>query len=165
MVTFYIMIIIIVTFNIIFFSLLHCLLIFIFPILANIYLSNITNIPAKLNDIEEMLGNISTALSRNNRQSENSNLEKVVIDSFIPTFQDFFIDKKNLTRIRSEKKNNKLDDEDEFFSLVTEFLFTPGVGMRREWSKSFMFSGNDSLTCGERSPPIEALSFKIQNLQ
>ena len=126
---------------------------------------NITNLPAKLDDIEEMLANISTLLSRNNRQSEDSNLETVVIDSFIPTLQDFIMDKKNITRLPSEKMKYSLEDEDEFLSLVTEFLFTPGVGMRRQWTKSFVFSGNESLACGESSPPIEAISFQIQNLQ
>ena len=112
-----------------------------------------------------MLGNLTTSLSQDNRRSKNSELVNVKIDSFIPSFKEFVMDKKNLTHRKNQNMKYVLDDENEFNSYLSEFLFTPGVGMKSQWMKSFIFSSNDSLNCGEKMPKIEAINFKIENVQ
>ena len=112
-----------------------------------------------------MIVNLTSLLSRDNRPAENAALEEVEIDSFIPSFQDFINDKKNLTHHPIEKSKYVLKDEEEFLSFLTEFLFTPGIGLKPEWIKSFEFSTNESLECGQKAPRIASMNFRIQNLQ
>ena len=132
---------------------------------ANLYLLNITDIPEKLADIDEMIGNLTTHLSQDNRLSENTEFVNVKIDSFIPSFKEFVMDKKNLTHRKNKNIRYLLDDENEFRSYLSEFLFTPGIGMKSNWMKSFVLSSNESLNCGEKIPMIEAINFKIENIQ
>ena len=126
---------------------------------------NVTNVQEKLDDIDEMVGNLTALLSRDNRAVENAALEEVEIDSFIPSFKDFISDKKNLTRHPIGKSKYVLKDKEEFQSLLTEFLFTPGIGLKPDWIKSFEFSTNESLECGQKAPRIASMNFRIQNLQ
>ena len=134
-------------------------------IIANLYLLNVTNLHEKLDDIDEMIGNLTASLSQNNRPVENAALEEVEVDSFIPSFKDFINDKKNLTYHPIGKSKYVLKDEEEFLTFLTEFLFTPGIGLKPEWIKSFEFSSNESLECGLKAPRIASINFRIKNLQ
>ena len=112
-----------------------------------------------------MIGNLTASLSNENRPTKNAALEEVEVDSFIPSFIDFINDKKNLTHYPIGKSKYVLKDEEEFQSFLTEFLFTPGIGLKPEWIKSFEFSTNESLECGQKAPRIASMNFRIQNLQ
>ena len=133
--------------------------------IANLYLVNVTNVHEKLDDIDEMIVNLTALLSHDNRPVENAALQDVEIDSFIPSFNDFINDKKNLTRHSIGKLKYVLKDEEEFQSFLTEFLFTPGIGLKPDWIKSFEFSTNESLECGQKAPRIASMNFQIKNLQ
>ena len=122
---------------------------------ASLYFVNVTNLPTKLNDIEQLIGNVSEILSKDNRQWDKDNEEKVRIESFIPDLNYFLIEKEELFN------GNSTQSGDKFLSYITEFLFTSERS--REWRRSFIFSTNESLSCGEPSPPILALRFQIQN--
>ena len=126
---------------------------------------NVTNLQNRLNDIDEMILNLTTTLSHENGHSENSVFQPVTIDSFIPAIQDFIRDKKNISLNSTEKWKSAFKDEYEFRSYLSEFLFTPGIGMKSEWMKALKFSANDTLQCGKIAPPIELISFPIKNVQ
>ena len=112
-----------------------------------------------------MIGSLATHLSQDNRQSENTEFVNVKINSFIPSFKEFVMDKKNLTHRKNQNIRYLLDDKNEFRSYLSEFLFTPGIDMNSKWMKSFILSSNESLNCGEKIPMIEAIKFKIENIQ
>jgi hypothetical protein len=126
-----------------------------FSFSASLYFVNVTNLPEKLNDIEQLIGNVSEILSNNNRQWDKDDEEEVRIESFIPDLNYFLAEKKELSNVSSTQ------NEDKFLSYVTEFLFTSERS--REWRRSLIFPANESLTCGEPSPQILALRFQIQN--
>ena len=134
--------------------------------LGHLYFVNITDLPTKLDEIQQLIDNVTTVLSKNNRQWKGGNETKVRINSFLPAFinflgeKGFIMDENNNTNI---PKENKSESDDVFHEHVTEFLYI-GSGVNKEWKESFVFSGNESLVCGEMSPPILALKFRIQNL-
>ena len=122
---------------------------------ATLYFVNVTNLPTKLDDIENLIGNVSDVLSKDNRQRDKDNDENIVIESFIPDLKYFLSEKEESFNVNSSK------NEDKFLSYITEFLFMPERS--RKWRRSFIFPTNESLSCGEPSPQILGLRFQIQN--
>ena len=91
---------------------------------------------------------------------------EVSVNSFIPALKQFLHEKNYLFSTYDENNQTnitmKTKKEDSFLEYVTEFLYTPGIN--KAWKESFVFSGNESLVCGKKSPPIQAFKFRIHNL-
>ena len=108
-----------------------------------------------------MLGNVSEVLSKDNARWQDGVEEDVHIASFIPEFNGFLAKhREKLTNITPNTTENYFSKNNEEFLLgVTEFLYSSPNS--KEWRKSFIFASNESLTCGEKSPSIRALKFRI----
>ena len=110
-----------------------------------------------------MIENVTDVLSKDNRQWKGGDDKKVEINSFIPAFNNFLGEKEFIINKKNNSNATKENKKDAFLEYVTEFLYM-GTGVNKQWKKSFVFSGNESLVCGEKSPPILALRFRISNL-
>ena len=105
-----------------------------------------------------MISNISDALSENNHQGSKKDDEEVVIDSFIPSFNDFLRDKIYLSKSNDSHRYDSISEE-EFLSLIPELIYTSDN--MRKWKRNLIYAENETLRCGEKSPPIQALSFPV----
>ena len=105
-----------------------------------------------------MISNISDALSENNHHGSEKEDEEVVIDSFVPSFNNFVRDKIYLSESNESHRYNSISEE-EFLSFLPELIFTSDN--MRKWKRSLIYAENETLRCGEKSPPIQALSFPV----
>ena len=105
-----------------------------------------------------MISNISDALSENNHHGAEKEDEEVVIDSFIPSFNSFIRDKLYLSESNDSTRYDSLSEE-EFLSFLPELIYTSDN--MRKWKRNLIYAENETLRCGENSPPIQALSFPV----
>ena len=131
--------------------------------LAHLYIVNVTDIPTKLGDIQQLIENVSNVLSKDNRQWKGGDEMKVTINSFIPAFINFLGEKGFVMDKNNNTNTPEGNKKDVFLEYVTEFLYTDRRA-NTEWKENIVFSGNESLVCGEMSPPILAFKFRINNL-
>ena len=114
---------------------------------ASLYVADVPNLAAKLKDIDALVQNVSNVITEGNK-------DEIGIVSFIPDFEDFLTSKHNVSLL--EQGYTALSNDSIFRTYLTEFLYTTG----RSWQKNFDFYLNDSLTCGQMTPPIQLISFE-----
>ena len=114
---------------------------------ASLYVADVPNLAAKLKDIDALVQNVSNVITEGNK-------DEIGIVSFIPDFEDFLTSKHNVSLL--EQGYTALSNDSIFRTYLTEFLYTTV----RSWQKNFDFYLNDSLTCGQMTPPIQLISFE-----
>lgn len=120
----------------------------------NLYVVNVTNLSSKLDDIENLVHNVSNSLTMDNRQMLDGNEIQIKVDSVIPVFKNFLDEKQENSDVTP---SNVLQNESDFHSLLSEFLFSGNM----KWNPIFIFAKNESLVCGEKAPQVLGLRFPI----
>ena len=128
-------------------------------------MAEVPDLVSKLKDIDTLVHNILNVIHEddNNKIEKQQNFEEDGVEetnkefgSFLPPFNSFLQTKYNVSFL-NENYTNQLEDDDMFQIYLTEFLFSSNG---RQWRKSFVFVGNETLSCGEKSPDIYMLKFK-----
>ena len=123
-------------------------------LLVNLYVVNVTNLSSKFDDIENLVHNVSESLTKDNRQMLDGNEIQIKVDSVIPVFKKFLDEKLENSEFTP---SNVLQNESDFLSLLSEFLFAGNI----KWKPIFIFAKNESLVCGEKAPQLLGLRFPI----
>ena len=123
-------------------------------LLVNLYVVNVTNLSSKFDDIENLVHNVSDSLTKDNRQMLDGNEIQIKVDSVIPVFNKFLYEKQEKSDFTP---SNVLQNESDFLSLLSEFLFAGNI----KWKPIFIFAKNESLVCGEKAPQLLGLRFPI----
>ena len=123
-------------------------------LLVNLYVVNVTNLSSKFDDIHNLVDNISDSLTKDNRQMLEGNELQIKVDSVIPVFKKFLDEKQENIDFTP---SNVLQNETDFLSLLSEFLFAGNI----KWKPIFIFAKNESLVCGEKAPKLLGLRFPI----